>query len=99
MAEKYDRLKELVILENFLGKLEPDLQLYLADRGVKTASQAATCADEYYLVMKQFKTRDVPKTTPNFSNSKSVNSPRPKQTGSPGFSNVSQNTHSHPHTH
>lgn len=99
VAEKYDRLKELVILENFLGKLEPELQLYLADRGVKTASQAAICADDYYLIRQQFKTRDVTKTTPNYNNSKSVNSPRPKQTGSPGFSKVSQNTHSHPHTY
>ena len=48
--EDFERLSELVILENFMGNLDTDLHIYLADKGVKTPAEAAVFADDYYLV-------------------------------------------------
>ncbi|KAK3878765.1 hypothetical protein Pcinc_016576 [Petrolisthes cinctipes] len=54
----YCRLEELVKLEQFLSQMEPDLQMFISDKRVKTAEEAAVYADDYVLVRKQFKAKD-----------------------------------------
>ncbi|KAK3895462.1 hypothetical protein Pcinc_000804 [Petrolisthes cinctipes] len=38
--------------------MEPDLQMFISDKRVKTAEEAAVYADDYVLVRKQFKAKD-----------------------------------------
>ncbi|MPC95132.1 hypothetical protein E2C01_090329 [Portunus trituberculatus] len=90
----YNRIEELMILECFMSKLDPDVQLFIADKGVKTASEAAVCADDYYLVRSQFK----PKTTPQ-TKTDTDTSQQAKVTSGPSYANsVSQKPPTHTHT-
>ncbi|KAK3885424.1 hypothetical protein Pcinc_010341 [Petrolisthes cinctipes] len=55
--DDYDRLRELILLEDFLNKIEPEVRTYLVDKNVKTSSQAAELAQDYYLVRKHDKSQ------------------------------------------
>lgn len=67
VGESYDRLMELVILENFMGKLEPELQAYLVDKHTTAAVEAAVYADDYGLFRSQLRDKSnfIPKAVPN----------------------------------
>ena len=88
-------MKELIILENFKGKMEPDLQLFLADKKVKTAYEAAVYADNYYLVRKHVKPKGKDTTGTNQSDINVDTSQETKVSSPSNSASASQNTHTH----
>lgn len=49
----FNKLEELLLMEHFLSKLEPDVKLYLCDKKLKTVEEAAVYADDYFLLRGQ----------------------------------------------
>ena len=58
----YDKLKQLLLLEEFKSCVSNDLKIYLNDRKVDTLCLAASCADEYSITHKDTSTRTPLKT-------------------------------------
>ena len=46
----YEKLYNLILMEDFNSKLRNDVRIHLADRGVEKAEQAAVMADEYVII-------------------------------------------------
>ena len=59
---EYNRLREVLLVEEFVRKLAPELRTYISERKVGTLKEAATLADEYALV---HRSRFPPKPRPN----------------------------------
>lgn len=53
VQESYDRVRELILLEDLLDKVEPNVKTYRVDKNVHNSVDAASLAQDYYLVRKQ----------------------------------------------
>lgn len=51
--QETDRFEELMILEVFQDKGDPELRIYLANKGVTTPPDIAIYADDYYFRRKE----------------------------------------------
>lgn len=56
----YEELCELILLEQFIDCVPPDVATHITERGVTTVSEAATIADEYVLSHKGKSRRNYP---------------------------------------
>ena len=54
-AQTFDKLREQVLIEQFLSTLEHRIKLYIMERKPESVKQAATLADEYVLIYGSFK--------------------------------------------
>ena len=52
----YDKLRELLLLEDFKQMVAQDIRTYLEEHKYETLNEAAVAADEYFLTHKQYKT-------------------------------------------
>ena len=52
----YDKLRELLLIEDFKQMVSQDIRTYLEEHKYETLSEAAVAADEYFLTHKQYKT-------------------------------------------
>lgn len=46
----YEKLYNLILMEDFTEKIRTDIKVHLADRGIEIAEQAAVKADEYVII-------------------------------------------------
>ena len=66
----FARLKEAIILEQFLRGIHPEVKSYLGEKDVKNVSKAATLAENFCLINpgklknKSFQKSQVPKSSP-----------------------------------
>lgn len=79
VANDYESLRELVLLEDFLSKVETDVRTFLVDKNVTTSTEAAELAQDYYLARKQDKNKkkETSQTTPDNSNCNPSPKPNP----------------------
>ena len=81
--DEYGKLREVILLEEFLRKLSTEVRTYVTERKVNTLKEAATCADEYSLIHKT-RCHAKPKAHPPPSGSKPQNGQTsPNPSGSP----------------
>ena len=55
VAESYDNLKQLMLVEQFMNKISDDLREHLIDKGCHTLQDCARKADEYIALHKSMK--------------------------------------------
>ena len=94
VADNYDRLRELILLEDFLNKVEPEVRTYLVDKNVKTSTQAADLAQDYFLIRKQDKIRkkETSQSTPEYKDLSPKRSTAPR-------ANPANESHNPPQKH
>lgn len=56
----FEKLCDLIILEQFIDCVPPEVATHIIERGISTVSEAATVADEYILAHKGKSRRDYP---------------------------------------
>ena len=74
VAESYDNLKQLMLVEQFMNKISNDLREHLIDKGCHTLQDCARKADEYIALHKSMKhgQRSSNKAQPKESNKSDV---------------------------